>query len=297
MESQLRFSRSNEQEADRHGMKTMVAAGMDPHAAPTMFERMLHSSRYSRGNSMPEFLRTHPLSENRIADTRNRARQHPKVVREVSLPFQLVRARIKLHHAESPQRAAAEFKDILAQGKPRSPEATRYGLVLAQIESSQPASAKQNLDILQSRNPGQLEYVLASADLDIAISEAQAAVRILEGELKLYPGNQALTMAYARALVQDDKPHIAEEVLMEQVKLRPNDPALWYQLAEVHGLSGNIVGLHQARAEYFILNGVFDEAERQLNYALRLSRDNYHTAAKVNQRIRDIGVMRQKMKL
>ena len=49
-DASLRYSRSNEQEADRVGMQTMVDAGMDPHAAPAMFERMMQASRYSSGN-------------------------------------------------------------------------------------------------------------------------------------------------------------------------------------------------------------------------------------------------------
>jgi predicted Zn-dependent protease len=296
LESQLRFSRSNEQEADRIGMQTMVNAGMDPHAAPAMFERMLASSRYSGGNRVPEFLRTHPLSENRIADTRNRARQHPRTVREASLPFHLVKARIEVHHAETPQRAVMAFEGRLEKRSP-APQATRYGLALAQTGAGRYAEARSNLDMLQAASPEQLEYTIAGAELDMAISEAQSAVRLLDRELVLYPGNHALTMAYAQALVQDDQAHIAEEVLMEQSRRRPQDPGLWYLLAEVHGLSGNILGLHQARAEYFILNGVLDEAERQLSYALRLSGKDYHTSAKVNQRIRDIATMREQMNL
>ena len=93
-DSALRYSRGNEQEADRIGMQTMVDAGMDPHAAPAMFERMLQASRYSSGNRVPEFLRTHPLSESRIADTRNRAREYPKLIRQTSLNYQLMRARV-----------------------------------------------------------------------------------------------------------------------------------------------------------------------------------------------------------
>ena len=98
-DSALRYSRSNEQEADRVGMQTMVDAGLDPHAAPAMFERMMQASRYSGGNRIPEFLRTHPLSENRIADTRNRARQHPKTIRPVNLDYQLMRARAYVQEA------------------------------------------------------------------------------------------------------------------------------------------------------------------------------------------------------
>jgi len=82
-------------------------------------------------------------------------------------------------------------------------------------------------------------------------------------------------------------------VLMEQSRRQPRDPYLWYLLAEVQGLSGNIIGLHQARAEYFILNGILDQAEKQLRYALKLLNDDYTTGARINQRLRDIQQMRE----
>ena len=84
-------------------------------------------------------------------------------------------------------------------------------------------------------------------------------------------------------------------MLVAQSKLTPNDPGLWYLLAEVQGLSGNILGLHQARAEYFILNGNLDQAEKQLTYALELSRGDYLTSARINQRLADIAAMRAEM--
>ena len=128
--SALRYSRTNEQEADRVGMQTLVDAGFDPHAAPTMFERMMQASRYSNNERIPEFLRTHPLSENRIADTRNRARQYPKQEPSVSLDYQLMRARVGNQLATSPEEAVQKFRSELA-GTPRSAEAATYGLVLA----------------------------------------------------------------------------------------------------------------------------------------------------------------------
>ena len=102
-------------------------------------------------------------------------------------------------------------------------------------------------------------------------------------------------MTYANALMKNQQPHIAEEVLVEQSRLRANDPGLWYLLAEVQGLSGNIVGLHQSRAEYFILNGNLDQAEKQLNYALKLTGSDYLANAKITQRLRDIAEMREQM--
>jgi len=291
-DSALRYSRSNEAEADRVAMQTIVKAGMDPHAASTMFERMLQASRYATGNRVPEFLRTHPLSENRIADTRNRARQYPKQIRPVKLDYQLMRARVINQLADTPEEAIASFRNEL-DGSPNSVTAARYGLVLALTAAGRADEAALELDSLWARDPDRLEYLIADARIHMARNEAHTAVERLAARLRLSPGNHALTMTYAEALMQDEQAHIAEEVLLEQSRRRPNDPYLWYLLAEVQGLAGNIVGLHQARAEYFILNGILDQAEKQLRYALQLVKSDYTTGEKINQRLRDVIEMRE----
>jgi predicted Zn-dependent protease len=104
-----------------------------------------------------------------------------------------------------------------------------------------------------------------------------------------------MTMSYATALMKNQQPHIAEQVLLAQSKRRHNDPGLWYLLAEVQGLSGNIIGLHQSRAEYFILNGELDEANKQLTYALKLTRDDFPAFAKINQRLDDLVKMQEQL--
>jgi len=295
-DSALRYSRSAESEADRVGMQTLVDAGMDPHAAPGMFERMLQSSRYAGGNRIPEFLRSHPLSENRIADTRNRARQYPKQVPHTNLQYQLMRARVVTQLADTPTEAIQKFRSEL-DGTTRSPEAARYGLVLALTEAGRTDEASLELDTIWADDPTRLEYVIADAEIDMARNKPGQAAEKLAQRLKRSPGNHPLTMTYARALMRDQKAHVAEEVLVAQSKRKPDDPALWYLLAEVQGLSGNIVGLHQARAEYFIRNGILDQAEKQLNYALKLSGKDYPTTARINQRLQDIAKMREQMEL
>ncbi|MEE4107936.1 MAG: M48 family metalloprotease [Halieaceae bacterium] len=291
-DSALRYSRSNEAEADRVAMQTIVDAGMDPHAASTMFERMLQASRYATGNRVPEFLRTHPLSENRIADTRNRARQYPKQIRPTKLDYQLMRARVINQLADTPEEAIATFTKEL-NGSPRSVTATRYGLVMALTAAGRVDEAALELDSLWARDPDRLEYIIADARIQMARNEPEKAVQSLRERLRLSPGNHALTMTYAEALMQDQQSHVAEAVLQEQSRRRPDDPYLWYLLAEVQGLAGNILGLHQSRAEYFILNGILDQAEKQLRYALKLVKNDYTTGARINQRLRDVTEMRE----
>jgi len=148
------------------------------------------------------------------------------------------------------------------------------------------------LDDIWADNEQRIEYVLADADIAIAGSKASLAAQKLERRLRVSPGNHPLTMAYAHALQQAGEPHLAEEVLIGQSRQKPNDPSLWYLLAEVQGLSGNIVGLHQSRAEYFILVGNLDAAQRQLSYALQLVGDDFTRSAQINERLSQIIDMR-----
>lgn len=290
-DEQLRYSRANEAEADRVGLRILYDAGMDPYAAPAMFERMLAATRYSSSNRIPEFLRTHPLSEKRIADTRNRARQYPKRIRPVSLDYQLMRARVAVSLADTPEEAVAQFKGQL-EGNPRSREAATYGLAIALTKAGRPEEAALALDDIWSEREQRIEYILADAEIALVKGQPELAAERLQARLRLSPGNHPLTMAYAHALQQGGQSHRAEEILIDQSRIKPNDPGLWYLLAEVQGLSGNIIGLHQSRAEYFILVGNLDAAQRQLVYALQLVGDDFTVSAQINDRIGQIMEMR-----
>ena len=286
-DAQLRYSRANEAEADRVGLRTLYNAGMDPYAAPQMFERMYAATRYSQSGRIPEFLRTHPLSEKRISDTRTRAMQYPKRIRSMSLDYQLMRARVAVQAARTPEEAVAFFRSAL-EGDFISSAATTYGLVLALTAAGRADEAALALDSIWSGDSDRIEYVIADAEIDLARGNSARAVATLERRLELSPGNHPLTMSYAHALQQAGSPHLAEAVLIEQSRRMPGDPGLWYLLAEVQGLAGNIVGLHRSRAEYFILINALDAAERQLTYAQNLVGSDFTTSSLINQRMRDV---------
>ncbi len=291
MESQLRFSRQNESEADRIGIKTLAGAGMDPDAAARMFENMLAASRYSQ--RPPEFLLTHPISESRIADARYRAAQYGKKTYTENLEFHLIRARILLDFEENPGAAIKRFQSELEASSTYA-EGNQYGLVLALTKNNQPEKAQKALDDLFAQYGHKIPFDLAQVDLNNNRKEYQKSREILEKLLALNPKNHPLTVSYAETLLKLQNFKLAETVLNEHVKLYPTNAQLWYLLAETHGLAGNIVGVHRARAEFFVLNGVLDKAHRQLTYALDLVKNDYQMAARIEERINDIEEMRRR---
>ena len=70
-QGQLNFSRDMEREADRVGFGVMTTAGFAPSGMPAMFEKLATASRLNDGNSFP-YLRTHPLTSERIGEARAR---------------------------------------------------------------------------------------------------------------------------------------------------------------------------------------------------------------------------------
>ncbi len=68
-----KFSRDDEREADRLGVRYMAAAGYDPEGMATMFEELL-ADRRRRPGAVERFFSTHPVTEDRIAAVRREAR-------------------------------------------------------------------------------------------------------------------------------------------------------------------------------------------------------------------------------
>jgi beta-barrel assembly-enhancing protease len=67
-----RFSREAEREADELGIQAMYQAGYDPNGMATMFEELLEH-RQGQPGRVEQFFSTHPLTEERIRESRNRA--------------------------------------------------------------------------------------------------------------------------------------------------------------------------------------------------------------------------------
>lgn len=283
----LRYSRSREKEADLLGIDTLSAAGMDPNAMAYMFERLSRSQRFS-GRNIPEFLLTHPVTKDRISDSYAKSTKLPVPAETQSLDYQLMRVRAQVIVADSPAVMAAQMQSQMENPDPIRRTAATYGLALAQMEAGQLDASMQTILGLQFSHPGKLAFILAEAELHAAAYRYEDARDVLAEALVVTPRNYPLSMAYSEALMRTGKPELAAEVLTIMSQERPNDHFVWYNLAEAQGLANNIVGVHEARAEYFVRVGNFDQAIKQLSFATPLVRDNFQQSAKIKQRMTQI---------
>jgi predicted Zn-dependent protease len=294
MNDQLRYSRSNEQEADRMGLQTMERANRDPGAVADMFATLLKATRYS-GSRPPEFLLTHPVTEKRIADARGRAmnssmRHYPR-----NPDFYLIKARALNAISNNPSDAIKRFKAELSNNG-QNLDATYYGLALAYIRAGKFDLAREALDPLLANHPFQLSFQYADLELDLSQKRYTEGLAKLDKLLRVSPNSYPLTTIKSEILWQSHRYEEAGDVLTALSRMRPEDPLVWYRLAEVRGLAGNISGVHEARAEYFILVGAFDKAREQLTLAVKLIDADFKRSAIVRQRIRDVAALEDRIK-
>ncbi len=288
----LRYSRGREAEADRVGIRTLVKAGMDPRAMAYMFERLSRSSRF-QGTNIPEFLLTHPVTKSRIADSYNQAAQYPERDVELDLDYQLMRARVRVFTARTIEDAIPVMRAESEDPNPVKRVAGQYGLALALTQSGQLDRASWQIRSLRKEFPDKIAFIIAEASMLERGNRFEEADRLLTNALAITPNNYPLTMARADLLLKMGNPQLAETLLIPLSTKRPTDVSVWYLLAETYGLANNIIGVHEARAEYFVLVGNLDQAIAQLGYAMPLVEDNFTRKARIRTRIEEILQLRQ----
>ena len=290
--AQLRFSRQMEQEADRVGMETLVKANMDPFSMPGMFEQMQKASRFQR--KPPEFLLTHPLPQSRISDSYLRAQQYRKKQYPLSPDFQLAKVRALVSLETNASSAIKRFENEIL-GNTFTQVAAKYGLALAYLRAAKAEEAKSIIQELIKEKPDHLYFQIAMAEVLAEEKKFQESITLLDRLHKEYPRNHPLNIRFAEILMRAGQYEHCEKLLVQHSQLRPKDDYVWYLLAEVHGLTGDIYQVHTARAEYFLLNGLFEKAEIQLRNALKMVKEDKFLTAKLEQRLKTVKRLHKEM--
>lgn len=289
VQSMLDFSRAHEAEADNLGMQTLVAAGFDPEAMPSFFEKLQQASRYYGGDSVPEFLRTHPVTTSRIADAKGRAVQY-RVQRQLGdhKQFYLIKEKLRVMMTENPSDLLGYYKSVLSRDDETNKDAVRYGYALALLKNGQHTLAREALQPLLDKERDRLAYQLALADIEIAVGRLNTALEIYEDNQRLYPDDQALTLKQVQALLRAGRLDQADKLLLTQLELGENSGHVFKLLAQTKERMGQQSQSHRFLAEYYFQAGQLKAAADQLKLAAETAgRDEYQRAS-IASRLREV---------
>lgn len=285
IQSQINFTRANEKEADYIGIGLLAESGFNPASMSDFFGKLSRESRLY-GYSAPEFLRTHPVSESRMADAGNRARQYQKGKTFHSpINFYLMQARLRVLGSSDKQKLIQQLRFELKKNKYKQKQAAQYALALALIETGKYSDAKKIIKLLLSSSPDRIAFLLANARLESRANNHKAALKAFNNAILVYPGNESLSIGYAEALLRAKKPQAAKTVLHKQLLKSTSNPMSFKLLAETETRLGNKTGTHVAMAEYYYRVGLTHQALSQLEIALKSKNLDFYNTARIEARI------------
>ncbi|MFW5451763.1 MAG: M48 family metalloprotease [Methylophagaceae bacterium] len=291
VQAQLNFTRAHENEADSLGMLTLVRSGFDALAMPAFFERLQKNSRFYSADSVPEFLRTHPVTTSRIANARGRAVQYPlQRLLGDSLQFYLMREKLRVMTTTNLVELTNYYENALQVGNGLSEEATRYGYSLALSAGGSYTSARKQLQYLIDRDNDRLSYQIALADIEIAVGRLSTALKIYQLNQKLYPDDQALTLKQVAALLQANLPQQATNLLLKQLELGSPSAQLYKLLAQAKGSLGEKSQSHSWLAEYYYSSGRLEQAADQLRIAANFAKGDEYQLSKISSKLRELEI-------
>ena len=266
-QQRINFTRSHEYEADRIGIGTLHAADFDPRGLPSFFETMARRESLASA-AVPEILRTHPVSVNRIAEARSRIAPHMARTVESSLGYYLARGQALLLGSGSPEEALRRFRSQ-PSGGPLAKTGKLYGEALALIAVGRPGQALEILQNLAAEHPNSIPIRIAAARASAAAGNFARAQRAFEDALALFPGNASLAHRYAEALMAEGQAPRARELLMGRLINGKLDLEGTRLLAQASGESGQVADAHYFMAEYELMRRNLNGAHTQLKLALK----------------------------
>ncbi|MDH3978632.1 MAG: M48 family metalloprotease, partial [Gammaproteobacteria bacterium] len=168
-QQQINFTRDNEYEADRVGIEFLSASGFNPNGMPDFFETLARKS--AGGSEAPEFLRTHPVTVNRIAETRARATMLNFSSVTDSISYSLTRARIRLLTSKTPEKALDYFEAKLKDPDDPGFLGHEYGMALALYDLGRYREAKTILERLMRTHEGVIHFHTGYAATQAALGD------------------------------------------------------------------------------------------------------------------------------
>jgi len=266
-QQQINFTRANEYEADRVGISFLAAAGFDPQAMPAFFETMGRRSGLA-GMYVPEMIQSHPVTTNRIAESRSRASQYETPRNMESSSYLLVRERLK----HITVRDDIEARNVVVNDDEDPAAKTdlgkRYGEALSLMTAGKNQQAAKILSALIQKYQGLTMLWSALGQAEVAGGLQNDGLSTFAHALQIFPRNVPLSVRYAEALIAAGRGKEAHTLLLDLFNNVPPTPSEIRLTALAANNAGDTGDSYYYMGEYHIASGDLQLAVQQLDLAL-----------------------------
>ena len=288
IQSQLNYTREHEREADRGGILLMQRAGYDPRGMEAFFERLLRANRLNEYKGTPSYLRTHPLTTERIAEMEDRIQHMGLTLGMVpdTQDYRLVRAKLRVQ-AETPTEAVAWFKRELESQTVLRPREDVYGLALALRRTRSFEEAYKTLAPLRE-GTSHPAFELLAGQLLSDMGRGDEALDVWRKALRTSPTFRGLSYAYYDLLIERGQAKRVLAEMDETLRIVPNDARLYEIQARAFEATGRTLSQHRAQAEAYFRRGNLARAVEQLEIAVKAKGSDFYEISSAESRLREL---------
>ena len=300
--NQLSYSRDAEREADRIGFQILDASGYDVNGAPGFFQRLQKATGIMDKGGPPSYVRTHPLTTDRIADMQDRARTVPPRTVPTAIEFYFIKARARMEQAGTSSGMydlKNTFESFSKQAQVGRQMEGFYGLAL--IAQRQGKIDQAETYLAQARNlaqaasaPGSpiqrqsLSLDITASELALAKGRGEEALQIAQVTLRAYPQSYAAGAAMVNAYLKLGRTNDAIAWLKARTRTQPNEVVWWSLLSSAYDQAKNVPMRHYALGEKYALEGAWPSAIEQLKIARSAGGADYYQGSSIDARLREM---------
>ena len=266
-QAQVNFTRSNEHEADRIGITALADAGYDPHGMASFFEVMARQQPASLAMRAPEFLRTHPVTTDRIAEARVRAQDYPRVQSSDSTNYGLARARMIVSRHDTAAEAIAFFE---RRDYENQTDIEKYGRAVAYQRAGRHLDARRIYEDLLSGDQKVIAYHIGLGQSQLDLEQYSAGAKTFDRAVELFPRNVPLVVMYGEHLIRLGRADEAHELLLDLLNNVPPTPEQVRLIARAAADAGDSAESYYYMSEYRLMTGDLIGGIRYLQQALQL---------------------------
>jgi predicted Zn-dependent protease len=289
VQRQLDFTREHEREADRIGLQILESAGYDSTAMAGFFEVLQKGTRFVEG-SAPSFLRTHPITSERIADVSARAGKNKFKLQPYAPEFDLIRAKL-MAYLGPPSQSISYFQENLQQYRYSNLSAQHYGLAIAYMRANNIAEARKQLAWLESNSQAHPYYASLAAKLEVEAKNAIQAEQRFQSGLQRYPSHLELIISYAKHLVELRQYDKALRFIEEKQASFPDNPQLYEIKAKCYAAQDKRMLSFQAQGEAYVRRYNIARAVEQMDLATKAGDGDFYLSSIVEARLKTLRAM------
>lgn len=285
---QLAFNREFEKEADATGMAILASAHYPAEAMPHFFKKLEDQSRLA-GSNAPEFLRTHPLSSNRIANSLAKAKTLVPIATDLrnieiegpSLQFELIKTRILARYSQNKPQINKQFElDRASSNSNKATIIATYGLIEVALQQHQFKRASAfTQQLIQKSDANNTLIQLLLSEIELTLDNTQQSLSRLQTlqQEEWLPA----TLLAVEVLMANKQYQTAIQLLRKALRRTKHPAWIYPSLIKASGLAGKTTTAHLYSATDAHARGDLETSINTLETLLKQTNNSAYEQSKI----------------